>query len=337
MRKVRPIHYAELCNKIHGVDADPLVANFKCGQSCAKLGTEDGLVTGASCNARSTASTRLPICTRHPLAIASHARMTTMLTFGQTIRQLRTARQLTQRALAKEVGINFTYLSKIENNRLEPGQSPKKETIARLAEALDTDSDNLLLLARKIPDSISERIMERPALFRRIACLDNETVERLLDGLADHKKEETLEVLDQSQDFLHKTLDSLSQHIAVIDEQGRILAANRAWRDFATSNGLDVQACGPGADYLSICEAAMGLGADGAQEIAEAIRQILIGERDSYETEYPCHSPSERRWFLLRITRFDQGNTARAVVSHDRITARHRVDLEGPGNSAERN
>ena len=41
------------------------------------------------------------------------------LTFGQKIRELRKAKGLGQRAVATEVGINFTYLSKIENDKVE--------------------------------------------------------------------------------------------------------------------------------------------------------------------------------------------------------------------------
>ncbi len=251
-----------------------------------------------------------------------------MKSFGHTIRELRTARKLTQRALAAQVGINFTYLSKIENNRLEPGQSPKKDTIARLAEALDTDADELLLLARKIPDAISEQIMERPALFRKIACLDDEKVDRLLEGLNNGKKQEPMPKLGHSESFLQSILDSLSCHIAVLDEDGRIMAVNAAWQRFAARNGMDPEECGLGADYLAICDAATGLGSDGSEVAADAIREVLRGEREHFEMEYPCHSMAEKRWFILRVTSFEQNGASRAVVSHDNVTIGQLAGIE---------
>ena len=56
-----------------------------------------------------------------------------MPTFGERIRDLRTAKNLTQRELADKVEINFTYLSKIENDKLEKDQFPREDTIKKLA------------------------------------------------------------------------------------------------------------------------------------------------------------------------------------------------------------
>jgi len=71
------------------------------------------------------------------------------MTFGQRIRDLRRERELTQRGLAKRAGVYFTYLSKIENDRLE--HSPSIKTIRDLARALDVDELELMTLANKVP------------------------------------------------------------------------------------------------------------------------------------------------------------------------------------------
>jgi HTH-type transcriptional regulator, competence development regulator len=105
------------------------------------------------------------------------------MTFGQTIRELRKKQDLTQRELASKVGINFTYLSKIENDKLQEIQFPSEETIVGLAKALDADVDELLLLAQKVPDSIKERIIQRPDVFRKIALLDDADLSSLLETL----------------------------------------------------------------------------------------------------------------------------------------------------------
>ena len=74
------------------------------------------------------------------------------LTFGQTIRQLRRERRLTQRDLAERaqaLGLkaDFTYISKIENDRLEV--LPSEALIRGLARILETDAEALLELAGK--------------------------------------------------------------------------------------------------------------------------------------------------------------------------------------------
>ena len=103
-----------------------------------------------------------------------------MTTIGQRIRDIRKSRNLTQRGLADLVGINFTYLSRIENDRLDADQTPREDTLQKIAVALNADPDELLLLARRIPNSYRCRILARPAIFRRILKLSDEDLERLL-------------------------------------------------------------------------------------------------------------------------------------------------------------
>ena len=102
------------------------------------------------------------------------------MTFGERIRQLRKAKGLTLRVLAGRVGVNFTYLSKIENGKLDFGDYPGEGLIRRLSKALDASVDDLLLLAEKVPDRIRRRVIERPDAFQKIALLDDKKLDRLL-------------------------------------------------------------------------------------------------------------------------------------------------------------
>jgi HTH-type transcriptional regulator, competence development regulator len=81
------------------------------------------------------------------------------MTFGTRLRQLRLDRRLNQKELAARVGIDFTYLSKLENDRMEP---PGEETIQRLAAALSADATELMLLARKVPSDLKPIITQSP-------------------------------------------------------------------------------------------------------------------------------------------------------------------------------
>lgn len=81
--------------------------------------------------------------------------------FGEKLRELRIKACLTQRQLADKVNIDFTYLSKIENGVLPP---PSEKVILRLAEVLNTDKDELITLAGKIPTDIAQMLKNREAL-----------------------------------------------------------------------------------------------------------------------------------------------------------------------------
>ena len=93
------------------------------------------------------------------------------MTFGARIRRLRIERDFTQRELAERVGIDFTYLSKIENGH---GTPPAEATIRKLADILEDDADELILLAKKLPVDFEQDLLARPeqqvaGLYRSMA------------------------------------------------------------------------------------------------------------------------------------------------------------------------
>lgn len=103
------------------------------------------------------------------------------MTFGERIRELRQAKQLTLRDLAAKVDVGFTYLSKIENHKLEDGHGPSEKLIHKLAIELDGDEEELLLLAEKVPDQIRKRVCERPDVFRVVAGMDDKEMDQFLE------------------------------------------------------------------------------------------------------------------------------------------------------------
>jgi len=84
-------------------------------------------------------------------------------TFGQKLRALRRAANVTQRELAKRVGVNFSYISKLENDRLPP---PAADTIVKICKALGVPPDELLAATGKIPSQIQQSISSSPAAIR---------------------------------------------------------------------------------------------------------------------------------------------------------------------------
>lgn len=127
-----------------------------------------------------------------------------------------------------------------------------------------------------------------------------------------------------ARDFFQATFDSLSAHIAVLDEHGAILMTNRAWVEFALAN--DGAPAGIGDNYLAACDAAAG--DKWARETAAGLRRILSGEQSRLLLEYPCHGPETRAWFLLRADRFEGPGDARVVVSHEDVSARRRAEQD---------
>ena len=128
-----------------------------------------------------------------------------------------------------------------------------------------------------------------------------------------------LELL-RTRDFSQATLDSLDAHIAVLDQEGTIVAVNWAWHRFASENGSS--GLGVDENYLEACDGAPAHAAPEAGPVARALQRILAGSLDWYEIEYPCHSPDEERWFSMRAVPHRAGGSARVVVQHHNITQR---------------
>lgn len=84
-------------------------------------------------------------------------RVNRMSEFGELLKALRKEKKITQRRLAELIGIDFTYISKIENGSMEP---PAEDKIINMAKVFDMDSNELLIVAKKVPSDFQKIITE---------------------------------------------------------------------------------------------------------------------------------------------------------------------------------
>ncbi|MBU6272292.1 MAG: diguanylate cyclase [Betaproteobacteria bacterium] len=124
-------------------------------------------------------------------------------------------------------------------------------------------------------------------------------------------------------------LDGLGAHVCLLDARGVILTVNRAWREFALANGAPPDTHHEGTSYLSVCEAGEGAGCGVGEQpsFAAGLRDVLAGRVDAFEFEYPCHSATEQRWFMARVSRVRDSDPPLVVVAHDDISALKRAQL----------
>ncbi|MEJ2643571.1 MAG: diguanylate cyclase [Gammaproteobacteria bacterium] len=127
---------------------------------------------------------------------------------------------------------------------------------------------------------------------------------------------------------IEDVLNSLSSHIAVLDSHARIIYVNQAWARFARANASLDRGAYIGVNYLSVCEDAARQGDRWAAPACSGIRAVMDGAQSDFILEYPCDSPTEKRWFIMHVTRYAAGPAANLVVSHEDITARKRAEDE---------
>lgn len=93
---------------------------------------------------------------------------TTLERVGNIVRHTRLSRNLTQEQLAELVGTSYTYLSSLERGQ----RNVTIQTLARIAEACDTDLFQMLLL--DIPDD--QTLAEILALLLNLDSFDRQRV-----------------------------------------------------------------------------------------------------------------------------------------------------------------
>jgi len=86
-------------------------------------------------------------------------------TLGSYVRELRQQKGLTLRQLAEKVKMDFTYLSKVENDNLF-GPDRKRYNVSMdnlkvLARVLEGDVDKMQLLAGKMPEQVIKDATEK--------------------------------------------------------------------------------------------------------------------------------------------------------------------------------
>ena len=110
--------------------------------------------------------------------------------FGQKLRECRRSAGISQRELAKQIDVDFSYISKIENGRLPP---PAADTIVKICQVLGVEPEDLLALTGKIPSKVRESLSGSKAAqqflgeAQRLRLTDEEW-ERMVKSLHDLRK-----------------------------------------------------------------------------------------------------------------------------------------------------
>jgi predicted DNA binding protein len=136
--------------------------------------------------------------------------------------------------------------------------------------------------------------------------------------------------METTESITRAALDTLSSQLAVLNEDGNILFTNRSWDQFY-SDDSDAETDVVGNNYFSSVDPTAD---EFAGEAVTGIREVLVGEREEFTLEYPCHTPERDQWFMMRVTPFTLGNERFATVAHIDITERRLAEREATENAA---
>ncbi len=121
-------------------------------------------------------------------------------------------------------------------------------------------------------------------------------------------------------------LNALPAYIAVLDIQGLIVSVNEAWQRFDGANVNHGPGHVIGVNYLEICNSGSADDASEARQAATGIQSVLDGGVKRFSLVYPCHSPTQQRWFLMTVTPLSDDHPQGAVVMHLDVTAERQTE-----------
>lgn len=110
--------------------------------------------------------------------------------FGQVLRERRTAKGFTLRKFAELVDVSPTYLSQVEQDKVE--SPPTVERLMRMADVLGESRDEFVSLAGRVPKDLPRIIQSRPdtipELLRTTKGLNPEQMRELLERAKEMKE-----------------------------------------------------------------------------------------------------------------------------------------------------
>jgi PAS domain S-box-containing protein len=226
---------------------------------------------------------------------------------------------LTGQQPSAHIGQRLRELAPILGSQLEPVccqvlASGEATSVELRSAGRRTDDADQRLLAHCFPLKSAEGAVEGARVVLESITGRQSSSESVRDRPDDDRKK--AEALNRA------VLNSLRDHVAVVDRRGTVVAVNDAWNRFAVENGANPARLGIDSNYLDVCRRATNNDADAsAARALEGIESVLDGSRAHFSMEYRCDSPHEQRCFVMKVVPL-QRREGGAVIAHTDITER---------------
>jgi len=205
----------------------------------------------------------------------------------------------------------------------------RAELLRFIEECLDPSGDGRFAMDHRVlwPDGSVHWLRVRKRVF---FSGEGKARQPIRASLAIHDittEKQAEEAVLASEAFVRSVLNSLPEHVVVLDVNGTVTAVNEPWEHFAIENNASPHSVLKGANYLDVCRTSSAAGDPFALEALEGLESLLSGQRQEFVMEYPCPTPSRDRWFIMYAKRTDHGIDG-LILSHVDITERKHIQDE---------
>ena len=205
-----------------------------------------------------------------------------------------------------------------------PDDSP--ELSRRIAESLSPTGEGWFAMDHRViwPNGEVHWLRVRKQVFFEGEGADKHPAHAMLASFDVTAEKNASEIVRAGGEFVRGVLDSLPEHVVVLDDLSNILAVNKPWDLLSVENGGALDASSVGLNYLDLCRNSIAKGAPHVLATIEGLEEVLNGSRAEFVAEYSCPAPGRDQWYAMHAKRMRYGNSG-VVVSHVDITDKRRA------------
>jgi PAS domain S-box-containing protein len=205
-----------------------------------------------------------------------------------------------------------------------PDDSP--ELSRRIAESLSPTGEGWFAMDHRViwPNGEVHWLRVRKQVFFEGEGADRHPAHAMLASFDVTAEKNASEIVRAGGEFVRGVLDSLPEHVVVLDDLSNILAVNKPWDLLAVENGGALDASSVGLNYLDLCRNSIAKGAPHVLATIEGLEEVLNGSLAEFVAEYPCPAPGRDKWYAMHAKRMRYGKSG-VVVSHVDITDTRRA------------
>ncbi|QPK63610.1 PAS domain-containing protein [Methylomonas sp. LL1] len=137
---------------------------------------------------------------------------------------------------------------------------------------------------------------------------------------------QAMEVVRAGEAFVRDLLNSLPEHVVLLDQQGKVTSVNEPWERFAREQGGSVCELSVGANYLDVCRRWSAAGDSGASKALNGLESLFAGQRQEFFMEYPCPTADGLLWFLMHAKRVNHSFEG-VIITHLDITEHKAAEI----------
>ena len=197
----------------------------------------------------------------------------------------------------------------------------RDEMMLRIEESLSPTGRGWFAMDHRVlwPNGEVHWLRVRKQVYFEGEGLERHPVRAMLAVLDVTAEKNAAEIVRASGEFVRGVLDSLPEHVVVLDNLGTVLAVNQSSDRNTMESGATLSTAAIGVNYLDLCRQSIANGGPDVHVMIDGLEEVLAGKRTEFSTEYPCLAPGREEWFLMQAQRM-QSENAGVILSHSNIT-----------------